>query len=142
MKKESLSIMIVKTLLAVVIFTGMGTIIVGGGYIIWEHGKNGENSKITKPINQGTKNNAHYQENRNEIIDKILPEGYSRDLAHYSVEDLNNDGTKEIIIISTPVIRDEIYVAEEAYLIIATDVKKMAHIIKWPIIILQITILE
>lgn len=36
MKKEPLSIMIVKTLLAVIIFAGMGMIIIGGGYLIWE----------------------------------------------------------------------------------------------------------
>ena len=124
MKKESLSVMTVKTLLAVVIFAGVGTIIIGGGYIIGEYSKNKQNNKITKPINQEIENNTYYQENKSEIIDKILPEGYSRDLAHYSVEDLNNDGIKEIIIISTPIIRDEMYVIEEAYLTVITDVKK------------------
>ncbi len=39
MKKEPLSIMTVKTLLAVVIFAGVGTIIIGGGYIIGEYSK-------------------------------------------------------------------------------------------------------
>ena len=38
MKKEPLSIMIVKTLLAVIIFAGVGTIIVGGGWLIGKYG--------------------------------------------------------------------------------------------------------
>ena len=48
MSKESLSIMIVKTLLAIIIFAGVGTIIVGGGLLI---GKQGEisNTKPTEP---------------------------------------------------------------------------------------------
>ena len=38
-KKESLSIIAVKTLLVVLLFTGIGTIIIGGGYLIGEQGK-------------------------------------------------------------------------------------------------------
>ncbi len=45
-KKEPLSIMIVKTLLAVVIFTGIGTIIIGGAYLI------GKQSVISLPYYQ------------------------------------------------------------------------------------------
>ncbi len=56
MKKESLSIMTVKTLLAVIIFAGIGTIIIGGGYIIGEYSKNTENKITTKPVNQETEN--------------------------------------------------------------------------------------
>ena len=56
MKKESLSVMTVKTLLAVVIFAGVGTIIIGGGYIIGEYSKNGTANQITKPVNQETEN--------------------------------------------------------------------------------------
>jgi|GEM_PF-5480793 len=48
-KKEPLSIMTVKTLLAVIIFTGVGTIIVGGGWLI---GKQGKVSESVKPIQQ------------------------------------------------------------------------------------------
>ena len=44
MKKEPLSIIITKTLLAVIIFTGVGTIIVGGGLLIGKYGK------ISKPV--------------------------------------------------------------------------------------------
>ncbi|MCK5085801.1 hypothetical protein KAK05_03755, partial [Candidatus Parcubacteria bacterium] len=44
-KKEPFSLMTVKTLLAILLFTGMGVIIIGGGYIIGEYYKN----KITKP---------------------------------------------------------------------------------------------
>ena len=36
-EKESMSIIITKTLLAILLFTGMGTIIIGGGYIISGH---------------------------------------------------------------------------------------------------------
>ncbi len=46
MKKEPLSVMTVKTLLAVIIFTGMGTIVIGGAWLI---GKQGEISKPAKP---------------------------------------------------------------------------------------------
>jgi len=56
MEKEPLSIMTVKILLAVIIFTGMGTIIVGGGYIIGEYSKNKASNQIVKPVNQETEN--------------------------------------------------------------------------------------
>ena len=47
MKKESLSLITIKTLLAVVIFVGVGTIIIDGGYIIGEYFKNGGDNKIS-----------------------------------------------------------------------------------------------
>ncbi len=52
MKKESLSVIIIKTLLAVVIFTGIGTIIIGGGYLIGDYYKykNAINDKMIKPV--------------------------------------------------------------------------------------------
>ena len=50
MKKESLSIMTVKTLLSVVIFAGMGTIIIGGGYIVGEYSKMQNSNKIIKEL--------------------------------------------------------------------------------------------
>ena len=53
MKKESLQITTVKTLLAVLLFAGMGIIIIGGGYIIGEYSKNGRDI-IIKPVNQET----------------------------------------------------------------------------------------
>lgn len=56
MKKEALSIAIIKILLAILLFTGMGTIIIGGGYIIWKYSKCVTNNQITKPINQETEN--------------------------------------------------------------------------------------
>ena len=55
MKKEVLSIMTVKILLAVIIFTGMGVIIFGGGYIIGEYSKNIVENKIVRPVSQETK---------------------------------------------------------------------------------------
>ncbi len=62
MKKGSLSIMVVKTLLAVVFFTGIGIIIIGGVYIIREYSKNIENNQIIKPIDQ--------QENYYDLLEK------------------------------------------------------------------------
>ena len=52
MKKESLSVVFVRTLLVVLFFAGIGTIIIGGGCIIWEYSKNIENNQIIKPVNQ------------------------------------------------------------------------------------------
>ena len=54
MKKEPLSIIIVKTLLAVVIFAGMGTIIIGGGYIIGEYCKNQDNQFVKLAVQEVT----------------------------------------------------------------------------------------
>ena len=45
MKKESLQTTTVKTLLAVLLFAGVGIIIIGGGYIIGEYSKNKANNK-------------------------------------------------------------------------------------------------
>ena len=56
MKKDPLSIIIVKTLLAVAIFTGVGTIVVGGGVLIVKFYSGGINDKKVKPINQKTEN--------------------------------------------------------------------------------------
>ena len=50
MKKESLQTTTVKTLLAVLLFAGMGIIIIGGGCIIWEYSKNNADNQITKPV--------------------------------------------------------------------------------------------
>ena len=64
MKKESLSTITVKILLAVIIFAGMGTIIVGGGYIVGEYSKYGESNKIVKPVNQVTENYYNFLEEK------------------------------------------------------------------------------
>ena len=42
-KKEPFSLMTVKTLLAILLFTGIGTIIIGGGYIVGEYSKTSNN---------------------------------------------------------------------------------------------------
>jgi len=52
MKKETLSVMTAKTLLAVLLFAGIGTIIFGGGYIIGEYSKNKVSDQIVRPANQ------------------------------------------------------------------------------------------
>ena len=49
MKKEPLSIITIKTLLAVIIFTGVGTIIIGGGLLIGMDGKV-SNNRLPKPV--------------------------------------------------------------------------------------------
>ncbi len=46
MKKESLSVMTAKTLLAVLLFAGIGTIIIGGGYIVGEYQKDKSNKTL------------------------------------------------------------------------------------------------
>ena len=51
-KKEPLSLITIKTLLAVIIFTGVGTIIVGGGWLIGNNYENKTNDKIVKPVDQ------------------------------------------------------------------------------------------
>ncbi|MEA2097636.1 MAG: hypothetical protein U9P70_00970 [Patescibacteria group bacterium] len=48
-KKELLQIIVVKTLLAVVIFAGVGTIIIGGGLLV------GKRSKISEPVEPSQK---------------------------------------------------------------------------------------
>ena len=65
MKKEALSVMTVKTLLAVLLFAGMGTIIVGGGCIIWEYSKKSNNqfsnnNKILNPTNECLGSNSKF----------------------------------------------------------------------------------
>ena len=70
MKKESLSVMTVKILLAVLLFAGVGTIIVGGGYLIGEYYKTQNNNKIIKPITS-------------EIID-FKVQGYSQTFSYES----------------------------------------------------------
>ena len=56
MKKESLSTIFVKTLLAVLLFAGIGVIIFGGGCIIWEYSKNKIGNEIVKPVDQEAEN--------------------------------------------------------------------------------------
>ena len=48
-KKEPLSIIVVKTLLAVIIFTGLGTIIIGGAYLIGKQKDNAPINNIFSP---------------------------------------------------------------------------------------------
>ncbi len=52
MKKEPLSLIAIKTLLAVIIFTGVGTIIIGGGWLIGNNYENKTDDKIVKPVDQ------------------------------------------------------------------------------------------
>jgi len=61
-QKGSLQTIFIKTLLAVLLFAGIGTIIVGGGYIIGEYSKNAENNQIIKPVNQ--------EENYYDVLEK------------------------------------------------------------------------
>jgi len=56
MKKEPLSIVIVKTLLVVTIFTGIGTIIFGGGVLIMKFHNSEINGRIIKPVDQEIEN--------------------------------------------------------------------------------------
>ena len=60
--KESLQTITVKTLLAVLLFAGMGTIIIGGGYIIGEYGKISNNQTNNKIWNSIYKCSEEYPE--------------------------------------------------------------------------------
>jgi len=62
MEKEALSTVIIKILLAILLFTGMGTIIIGGGYIIGEYYKNITSNQVIKPIDQ--------EENYYDVLEK------------------------------------------------------------------------
>ena len=64
MKKEPLSIIIVKTLLIVAIFTGVGTIIFGGGVLIMKFHNSEMNSRIVKPVDQEIENYYNLLENK------------------------------------------------------------------------------
>ena len=56
-KKEFFSFISVKTLLAVLIFTALTVVIIGGWvYIIGNYGKNEIDNKIVEPANQETEN--------------------------------------------------------------------------------------
>ena len=55
-QKEPLSLMIVKTALAIAVFTGLGTIIIGGGVVIMKYYNNEVNNRIAEPVNQETEN--------------------------------------------------------------------------------------
>ena len=55
-QKEPLSLMIVKIALAIAVFTGLGTIIIGGGVVIMKYYNSEVNNRIMKPINQETEN--------------------------------------------------------------------------------------
>ncbi len=57
-QKEPLSLMIAKTILAIAVFTGIGTIIFGGGVVIMKYYGNEANNKIVEPVNQETGNCA------------------------------------------------------------------------------------
>jgi hypothetical protein len=57
------------------------------------------------------------------IIDKLVPEKYSKNNASYFIDDLNNDGAKELIIGTVPVESDSGYF-DEAYIAIVTDFNK------------------
>ncbi len=74
MKKESLSIMTVKTLLAVIIFAGIGTIIIGGGYIIWEY------SKISGRISVTTSKLEYKQ---GEMVELIIKNSFDKEQKIY-----------------------------------------------------------
>ena len=76
-KKESLSIMIVKTLLAVIIFAGVGTIIIGGGLLIGNYNELSKSvvkemkettldDKTVEPIDETKDEIADWQTYRNE----------------------------------------------------------------------------
>jgi len=62
MKKESLSVIFVRTFLAILLFAGMGTIIIGGAWLIGEYSKNKVSNQIVKPVSQ--------EENYYDVLEK------------------------------------------------------------------------
>ncbi|MCK5491334.1 MAG: hypothetical protein KAI67_05850 [Candidatus Pacebacteria bacterium] len=59
-KKESLQAIVVKFFLVILLFTGMGTIIIGGVYIVGEHYKNGIDNKNSKIVENNQENENYY----------------------------------------------------------------------------------
>ena len=55
-QKEPLPLMIAKTVLAIAVFTGLGTIIIGGGVVIMKYYNSEVNNRIVEPVNQETEN--------------------------------------------------------------------------------------
>ena len=55
-QKEPLPLMIAKTVLAISVFTGLGTIIIGGGVVIMKYYNSEVNNRIVEPVNQETEN--------------------------------------------------------------------------------------
>jgi len=55
-QKEPLPIMIVKTVLAIAVLTGLGTIIFGGGVVIMKYYNSEVNNEMVKPVNQEKEN--------------------------------------------------------------------------------------
>ncbi len=55
-QKEPLSIMIAKTTLAIAIFTGLGTIIIGGGVVIMKYYNSEVNNRIVETVDQEKEN--------------------------------------------------------------------------------------
>ena len=66
-KKETLLIMIVKTLLAVIIFAGVGTIIISGAWLVENYDKVSNNNNLSKSVVKETKEAAP----DNEIVEPI-----------------------------------------------------------------------
>jgi len=68
-KKEPLSLITIKTLLAVIIFTGVGTIIVGGGWLI------GKQNRISSLLDGSTvkKETANKTDDKSQTIKILLP---------------------------------------------------------------------
>jgi len=61
-QKEPLSLMIAKTVLAIAVFTGLGTIIIGGGVVIMKYYNSEVNNRIIEPVDQ--------EENYYDVLEK------------------------------------------------------------------------
>ncbi len=85
MKKEPLSIMIVKTLLAVIIFAGLGTIIIGGGWLIGKQDKGKASDKIVELVETekllATTDKLEYEQG--EIIELTIKSSFNKEQGIY-----------------------------------------------------------
>lgn len=69
-QKESLSVMIAKTAMAIAAITGIGTIIFGGGVVIMKYYNSEVNNQIIKPVDQKAEN--YYDDLKKERDAKLL----------------------------------------------------------------------
>ncbi len=116
-QKEPLSIIAVKTLLAVIIFTGVGTIIIGGGWLIGKQAeKTIEPENITK-----TKSLVPDNEKINVEIDifKFIPEHSV--IVQKKIEDIDGDSMEEIFLYYITDLREDSITGRNALMILKSN---------------------
>ncbi|NCF75434.1 MAG: hypothetical protein GWO87_03035 [Xanthomonadaceae bacterium] len=108
MKKEPLSIIAVKTLLAVIIFAGVMTIIVGGGWLIENDQKNVKTQKVSEeniPVEKTAQVKLYFNNNKSvkeggckstaSVVRTISNEKETEKMAKIAINELINGPTQE-----------------------------------------------